>query len=232
MNKIVAGNNANILSGPFSGMRYIKSLNGEWFTQKVLGYYEHPLRAVIEYILETDYQVIIDIGAAEGYYACGLAYRKPDCKVVCFELDGSKHHAIKKIASINNCLDRIQIRGFCDSKSLSQELSLTTGLKLLFLDCEGAEKELLDPESIYGLDQCDILVETHDFIVQGVTRCLIERFSTSHEIVIIENKGFPEALSKLGSQFGIDYQTLTMAADELRSPGNGWLWMKTKQTKP
>jgi hypothetical protein len=229
MNKIASGHTAEILSGPFSRMKYIKSFNKEWFTQKVMGFYEYPLREVVEYICDTDYHLIIDVGAAEGYYACGLAYRKPDCKVVCFEADSFKHDAIRKIASINNCLDRIKIEGYCDSKTLTQELAATDGLKLLFLDCEGAEKDLLDPKFIHGLDKCDILVETHDFIVQGVTACLIERFSATHEIVVVENKGMPEGLLKLGSQFGIDYQTLTMAADELRSPGNGWLWMKTKQ---
>lgn len=229
MNKIAPGSTAEILSGPFAGMKYIKYYNREWFTQKVLGCYEDPLREIVESICKADYGVIVDIGAAEGYYACGLAHRKPDCRVVCFEADRSKHEAIRLIGDLNRCSDRIEIRGYCDSKSLSQELSLTNGLKLLFLDCEGAEKELLDPDSIPGIDQCDILVETHDFIVQGVRECLIDRFSTSHEIVVIDNKGNPDGLSKLGSQFGIDYPTLIMAADELRSPGNGWLWMKTKQ---
>jgi hypothetical protein len=231
MDKISLGRTTEILSGPFAGMKYIKSFNKEWFTQKVMGFYEYPLREVVEYICETDYHLIIDIGAAEGYYACGLAFRKPDCRVVCFEADRSKHDAIREIASKNNCLDRMKIGGYCDRKTLTQELTATGGLKLLFLDCEGVEKELLNPELIPGLNKCDILVETHDFIVEGVTECLIERFSKSHEIVGITNKGMPEALLKLGSQFGIDHQTLSMAADELRSPENGWLWMKTKQVE-
>ena len=228
MNRIAAGPAAVILSGPFSGMKYIKSFNKEWFTQKVIGFYEYPLREAVESICETDYELIIDIGAAEGYYACGLAYRKPDCRVVCFEADLSKHDAIRKIASLNNCLHRIQIRGYCDRNSLSSELSEANGLKLVFLDCEGAENDILDSDSVRELDKCDILVETHDFIVPGVTDRLIERFSKSHEISVLDECEFPVGVMSLGKELGVDDEMMSMATDELRSPGNRWLWMKAK----
>jgi hypothetical protein len=229
MNIIAAGPAAVILSGPFSGMKYIKSFNKEWFTQKVIGFYEYPLREAIESICKTDYRLIVDIGAAEGYYACGLAYRKPDCRVVCFEADLAKHDAIRKIASINNCLNRIRIRGYCDRKSLSSELSSASGLKLVFLDCEGAENDILDSESVRELDRCDILVETHDFIVPGVTDSLIERFSKSHEISVFDDCELPDSVRNLGREFGVDEKMMSMAADELRSPGNRWLWMRARQ---
>jgi hypothetical protein len=228
MNQITADPVAVILSGPFSGMKYIKSFNKEWFTQKVIGFYEYPLREVIESICETDYELIIDIGAAEGYYACGLAYRKPDCRVVCFEADLAKHDAIRKIASLNNCLNRIQIRGYCDRNLLSSELSAGNGLKLVFLDCEGAENDILDSESVRELDKCDILVETHDFIVPGVTDRLIERFSNSHEISVLDDCELPVGVMSLGKELGVDDEMMSMATDEMRGPGNRWLWMKAK----
>jgi hypothetical protein len=228
MNKIEAGPTVSILSGPFSGMKYLRSYNNEYFTQKVLGFYEYPLREVVEHICKTNYKLIIDIGAAEGYYACGLAYRNQNCTVVCFEADHAKHDAIRKIASLNTCLDRIQIRGYCNRNSLSSELSGENGLKLVFLDCEGAENDILVLESVRELERCDILVETHDFIVPGVTDRLIERFSTSHEISVFDDCDTPEGVMSLGDELGVSDEMMRMASDELRSPGNGWLWMKAK----
>ncbi len=90
-------------------------------------------------------------------------------------------------------------------------------------------KYWLDSDSVRELDKCDILVETHDFIVPGVTDRLIERFSKSHEISVLDECEFPVGVMSLGKELGVDDEMMSMATDELRSPGNRWLWMKAKQ---
>jgi len=96
MRKLSSKGSLKVLNGPFEGMKYIPSFNGEYFTQKVLGYYEYVLSGTIGKVCDTGYGTIIDVGAAEGYYACGLAVRLPSARVVCFEADGAKHEAIRR----------------------------------------------------------------------------------------------------------------------------------------
>ena len=65
-----------VAAGPFAGMRYITRSCGSKLAPKVIGCYERELHPAIENAIRGDYQRIIDIGCAEGYYAVGLAWRK------------------------------------------------------------------------------------------------------------------------------------------------------------
>ena len=68
-------------SGPFAGMSCISEAICSSLVPKLLGSYESELHQVLNQILETDYQNVIDIGCAEGYYAVGLALRLPNARV-------------------------------------------------------------------------------------------------------------------------------------------------------
>lgn len=63
-----------ILAGPFRGMKYIENSHGSAYLPKILGSYEKELHKFIPRIVEEEYELILDIGAAEGYYAVGLSY--------------------------------------------------------------------------------------------------------------------------------------------------------------
>ena len=69
--------NGRVASGPFAGMRHGDIAVGSVLTVKLLGTYEKELWPIIDQIIATAYPLIIDIGAAEGYYAVGLAMRIP-----------------------------------------------------------------------------------------------------------------------------------------------------------
>ena len=49
-------------------------------------------------------------------------------------------------------------------------------------NCEGFERELLDPESVPGLASTMILVELHDFIDPSISTLIADRFRPSHDI--------------------------------------------------
>ena len=82
-----------VRSGPFAGMRYVDTSVGSCFIPKLLGTYECELASKVEWICRQQPKLIIDIGAAEGYYAIGLAIRMPNARVVAFEQDrqGRRH---------------------------------------------------------------------------------------------------------------------------------------------
>ena len=90
-----------ILSGPFQGLRYISDSVGSNWSPKLMGTYEKELWSIIESIVDHSYELIIDIGAAEGYYAVGLAYRIHKTKVLCFDSEAKAHSLIQKFAKLN-----------------------------------------------------------------------------------------------------------------------------------
>jgi len=98
------------------------------------------------------------------------------------------------------------------------------GRGFALLDCEGGEDQLLC-NSVELLKRCDILVETHEFIVPGVVERLISKFSETHQVFHFEPASPPPSILELADQLGIDHGVILNAADELRPSGNGWLWM-------
>ena len=176
-----------VASGPFLGMKYVDSGIGSRLLPKILGTYELELRPVIEEVCKRSFDVIIDVGAAEGYYAVGMALRSPGAKVIAFETEINGQNLIKKLADINGVADRVFARGFCDSKSLSD--SIPDGKKcLIIMDIEGAESDLLDNAIIPKLNNCHILVEIHECVVPGVGEIISNRFKNTHKITEIKER--------------------------------------------
>src|SRR6476659_6966695 len=83
------GRPRQVLQGPFRGMQYLSRAYFGSVLPKLLGTYELELREVIESICQLGADRIVDVGAAEGYYAVGLAVRSPGSTIVGFELDAT-----------------------------------------------------------------------------------------------------------------------------------------------
>lgn len=62
--------------GPFAGLRYPShDAVGSSLWPKLLGSYEAELAPTFEALCATPYRTVVDVGAAEGYYAVGLGLR-------------------------------------------------------------------------------------------------------------------------------------------------------------
>jgi hypothetical protein len=172
-----------VISGPFRGMRLsLLSLSDKNHLGYVLGTQELELRDIVEDIVRRRYTEIINIGAADGYYAIGLLRRMPKTRVLAFEAAPEHHSGLRRAAALNNVAQRLRIAGLCNRHQLSNELTKSCSSVLIFADIEGAEIELLNPDDIPQLRQVDILVETHDTFVRNCTDTLIQRFGVSHQI--------------------------------------------------
>jgi len=81
--------NHRVQDGPFAGMQYpeemVRTDTESPFMPKLLGCYEMECNPFIEEICRRDYDQVINIGAAEGYYAVGLAMRMPRTRIIAFE---------------------------------------------------------------------------------------------------------------------------------------------------
>jgi len=214
-----------VAAGPFAGMHYIRSWGGSHFTQKVLGTYEKELWAIVDDICGRDYDVIVDIGAAEGYYACGLAFRSRGARIAAFEAQEQLHPALRRIASENGLADRIALLGRCDRVSLK---SVLAGHRraIVVCDVDGFEYDLLDPGEIPSLLGADLLVEVHDGIRPGVTEAIASRFAANHAVTHVAQR--ERTLEDLPGSISMDHALAVNAMDEGRGDGNDWLWLEAK----
>ena len=177
------GSGNTVLSGPFAGTKlYLSPLSGRHLLGYLLGSQEIELHGAIEQIVSRDYATIINIGAADGYYALGLARRLPQVCVLAFEGDRSHHKHLNESARANGVAERLFVHGFCTQHDLRAVLASVRKPALVFSDIEGGEVDLLDPDCIGSLRDVDLLIETHDQYVENCTGILTSRFSPSHSV--------------------------------------------------
>jgi len=177
LNDMVA--DRTVVSGCFAGMRYVEE--GSWgsYYQRLLGIYEQELDPIIDAIPPGRYGTIIDAGAAEGYFAVGLAVRLPGTPVVAFDIDPKARELIAQLAELNGVRSQVDIKGACTLDELGAAIKEPA---FVLMDVEGAEDVLLNPERVPGLLNADILVEVHDFMDRSMADRIRERFHSTHQV--------------------------------------------------
>jgi O-antigen/teichoic acid export membrane protein len=173
------GEPKTILAGPFKDMRYVGEAVGSAYLPKVVGTYEHELHDVIAEYLRGDFDLLVDFGAAEGYYAVGFAWKMPKLRVITFDISKRARWLQGDMARRNGVRDRIDIRGEGDPASLNAALE-GSRKPLIICDCEGYEDALLKPDLAPNLRRATLLVEMHDHLVPGASQRLHERFDATH----------------------------------------------------
>jgi hypothetical protein len=178
-----------VQSGPFAGMSLeLTPLSNRNLLGYLLGTQELELHPVVETIIARNYARIVNIGAADGYYAIGFARRMPNTVIEAYEALDEHHPPLRRAAKKNGVADRVEVRGLCTIEMLNESLGDGTGNVLVLADIEGWETHLLDPMKVQGLRKTDMLVETHDVLQPGCTDCLIQRFSDTHLIEILTTR--------------------------------------------
>lgn len=177
-----------VLNGVFASMQYpTLNITEAALVPKIVGSYESQLHPIIQSIISTDYDDIIDVGCAEGYYAVGLAMKMPQTVVHGFDINEKDIEFCREMAKLNN-VSNITFNNFCDPKTLIDFPFRDKGL--VFCDCEGYELELFTTEVIEALykKRVDVLVEMHDVLNPGITSKLIQRFLNTHDVQIVSTK--------------------------------------------
>lgn len=182
----VFANQYIVHNGPFKGMKYIKTSSGSTLLPKVIGSYEEPIHEWIEDVVSRQYANIVNVGCAEGYYACGFAMRMPNARVIGYDIDVTARLNSKTLQNLNQ-LTNLTIENECTHETLNVQSQTNT---LIFCDIEGYEDYLLDPLKVPNLKNVDILLEAHDCFIEGITERLIQRFNETHIIKIIVDYPF------------------------------------------
>jgi hypothetical protein len=174
-----------VASGPFKGMKYLRKTSDDaHYAARLLGTYEMELAPLMESLTAKLFSRIIVVGAAEGYYAVGLALRHPRAQVFAFEATDRGQRLLRRMIELNGVEVRVVIDGRCDDAKFRSVVGSGGGC-LVFMDVEGYEEVLLDPKKIRGLSKAEIVVELHDFIVPDVYYRIAQRFDPTHRSVVI-----------------------------------------------
>lgn len=196
--KLYTAANGRVLAGPFKGMRFppprvanelreILPVEGGCpnIAGLLLGTYEDELHESIETLLANrSYNAIVDVGCSIGYYAVGLAMRQPGAIVHARDTNPEALEHVRVMAQLNDVGERVVTGGAWQAADFH---ALPPGISLVFCDIEGAEKELLDPVASPRLSGCDIVVELHDVFDRTISTTVLERFSSTHDILLITN---------------------------------------------
>lgn len=215
-----------VRNGPFKGMEFLAAATEGCTAPKLLGCYESELHPHIKGAIRRGYDRVINIGAAEGYYAVGMALRLPEAEIRAYDTDEKAQAACRKLAERNGVAGRVKTGGEfrgADFDALAEE----GGRTLVLCDIEGAERDLLDPERFPGLKRLDIVVELHDALDRGISKAVTARFMDSHETVVVPH-GLPKA--ELPPFFqAVDDLDRLLAVWEWRSGPTPWAVMLARE---
>jgi SAM-dependent methyltransferase len=185
-NALYQAQGGQVLSGPFAGMAMLPEVS--WgdgdLAPKLLGCYEAELHPALSKAISRQPKSIVNVGCAEGYYAIGMARALPQSKVFAFDINETAQAICGRAAAANQVAARSQVGGACTPDTL-REVIAKDDRTLLFVDCEGGELQLLDPEQVPGIQSCDVIVECHDFLNPSITPTLQKRFAATHDVEIV-----------------------------------------------
>jgi hypothetical protein len=214
-----------VMQGPLQGLDFLAQSAEGCHIAKLLGCYEQPLQPFIQDAIGAGYPTILNIGCAEGYYAVGMALRMPNTRVLAHDLNPKAQEICAELAHKNKVSDRVTVGGLFTPA----DFAAYSGQKVLLMcDIEGAERELLDPALAPALKGMDIIVESHECLIHGITQLLIERFKATHDIKLVQDDGQRQLVTPPAWFVNLAHLDQLLATWEWRSGPTPWLVMTPK----
>jgi hypothetical protein len=213
-------------AGPFKGMICIRDANEGCLVPKLLGCYEEELVPTMERFFASGFERFIDVGCASGYWLTGAALRMPGA--ACFGFDGDEGALARcrQLLALNEVESRVTLFGLCKPADLD---ALIVGRTLLFMDCDGPEYDLLDPDTAPALRRADIIVECHDYLDPRITPALMQRFENTHAIEKITSRLREPRLDRYPGLDALPAEHWREALHERRPAVQDWLIMRVKR---
>ena len=172
-----------VLSGIFEGITMPLEASWGGLSARVAGSYEEELVPDLAALIAAEPPVVIDAGSAEGYYA-GLARALPSSTVYAFDISRDARR-VCRLAAARNGVRNLHVRGRIDPRQLRAVLVPNA---LVLADVEGYETILLEPSRVPDLCRAAIIVEFHEWIVPGATTLVLDRFTATHHIKMIDSR--------------------------------------------
>lgn len=227
----VGAHGLRVQSGPFAGMAFPRFAveRGVFVVAQLLGAYERELHPALEEVVASAPELVVDIGASDGYYAVGLTRALPSARVVAYEMSPFPARVCRALAAENGVADRVDVRGECRVEDLA---GLTGGRLFVLCDAEGAEDGLMDPERAPALRDARLIVEIHEFAAPGAGDRIRARFAASHDVgTVCSIRRHTSQYPLLDTVPGIDYMDRELAVSEFRHSPISWLVMTPRGTR-
>lgn len=183
-----------VQEGLFAGLRYPQAkAQGSALIPKLLGSYENELHPFFRELPLQQYQVVVDVGCAEGFYLIGLGRLIPDIPLIGIDTDPEALRLVEKMAAVNQVKpERLQLQQQFCRENLGTTLPKRS---LLICDCEGFEATVFSKDNLWLWRDSDLLIECHDFIIPNITEKLAGRLKTSHSVTIVKSVDADEKIS-------------------------------------
>ena len=216
-----------VQSGPFIGLKYpdLKSFGSVIFP-KLLGCYEKELHPIIDKIKKLEVDVVYDIGAAEGYYAIGMAKIFPNAIIKAIDTSDLALKLCSNLIQLNN-ISNIQLLNSIST----DELKADSAKRLLIIsDCEGYELDFFLGIDPWVLKNAVLLIETHDHINYKLSKKLKDHFAATHQIQSIfsiddiKKMGYPE----LDKFYLLSQEEKSYIISERRGYQQEWIYLTPK----
>jgi hypothetical protein len=197
--------------GPFAGMEFPRATAlSRHSIPLLMGTCEMELWPVLEQVARRKYDVAINIGSGEGYYAVGLA-RLLGTRVLAYDPEPREKAYCREAARLSG------VGALVDQRNLFLPADIERFRDrrvLCFCDCEGFEAVLFTPETVPTLGKWDLIIELH-----GEADAKLRALAWPHQVTAIDAaprfESYPE-LEGLGDA--------KMLLSEFRSGPQSWLW--------
>ena len=188
-NKLKVIHNNTVAYGPFKGLKFIE--NSHWGAADkgtmILGLYEQELLNELGSV-PAQFDIFVDLGAADGYYGIGVLVNQQFKKSYCYEITDHGREVIKETALANGVVDKVLIRGEATKEFVNEIPKADMDRAVLFVDIEGGEFDLFNKNMFASFNKSIIFVELHHwFFPDGEAKLsrLIDDSKATHRHQII-----------------------------------------------
>ncbi|MBP9193973.1 MAG: hypothetical protein KBF57_04770 [Saprospiraceae bacterium] len=221
--------NKTVNDGPFKGVKYSRTqAYGSSVLPKLTGSYEACLHAIWYELLLNNYNIIIHLGAGEGYYVNGMQQLfQPVNGSIAIECDLRNVALLKENLEVNGLADKVTI---ISEKAVAEHLQHWggPGRKLWICDIEGDEKNLFTSASVQHLAESDLVIELHEFKDRGMVDHISEVFCHSHSIQLVQEN----EMDPVSKRFLVSSQEAANAfkcLDERRPEAMRWAVIRSRK---
>ena len=223
-----------VIHGPYKGMFF--SENNHWgigdLGPKIIGLYEFEVQnKLLDLVNNFKIENFVNIGAAEGYHAIGIAKKTKVQNFVLYEIDKKGQEILKDNILNNELKKNIEIENEANLNSIYELNKKFDFSKTLFLvDIEGSELNLFNDEILGLLKNSFLIIENHKFLLseakQNKYQELINKFNDNFSMEIIRNTG--RNVSQINEISNLSENELMMISSESRPKMMEWFVLTPK----
>ena len=219
-------NKFTVQNGIFKNLKINKDIS--WgsgdIASKIYGLYENKIQRLLAEIKKP---ILIDIGAADGFFAIGCLHSKISKYCYAFEQSSFGRTALSKTAKMNKVSDKISIMGKVTKENFLSFLpqSINFSNTVLLCDIEGQEYNFFTDEILKKLKNSHIIIEIHNNNNNDVDEInLMKRIKKLFNITVIF--GSDNDYSNLPEIHGLKDIDRNLISCEGRSYIGQWWYLK------